>query len=48
MKLSIKFKNKNQEFIVSVDMANLLLSIETKSKKLAHFVCENGYTIDEI
>lgn len=44
--LEIKFKEGKRVFLVSVDMANLLLYLEKGSKMLTHFLCENCYSID--
>jgi hypothetical protein len=44
--LSIKFSSHQRDFLVSVDMANLLLYLEDKPKKLGFFLCEHCYAID--
>ena len=46
--LSIKFSKTSRTFIVSVDMANLLLYLQNKPRKLGNFVCEQGYSLDQI
>ena len=46
--LAIKFSKASRLFIVSVDMANMLLYVENQPKKLGNFVCEQGYALDEV
>lgn len=35
-------------FWVSVDMANLLLALDSQPQKISHFICENGYSMDNV
>jgi hypothetical protein len=46
--LAVSFKFSRRDFLVSVDAANLLLYLEKGPKKLAHFVCEYGYALDQV
>ena len=46
--LEVSFKGFKRQFLVSVDMANLLLYINKGSKKLQHFICEYGYSVDSV